>query len=446
MRILDLNTSDDLAEALRKEEHVDYVYSYPPRQAYRPFTDDPLPAIRESLATQLPLNLYFHVPFCRQICYYCNLYAVSGSSESRTAYVDALVAELRIRALTAGHRTVDTLYIGGGTPSLLPPQQLGRLIDEASKLFSTSSDRIGEVALEVAPETFDEDYARRIRDFGILRINLGIQALNDAQIRAIGRRHETAVQHNALGVAMEAGFRNVCVDLIYGLPAQDEVSWERGLRDILEYRPQTICCYPLTLRPATGYSARGLTEVQSSYLYRCYDIAVEILSAAGYVQETHVRWVEPGIGGYVQKQNHWNGDDVLGVGAGARSYLRLLDARNGYSVRHRRQPLDDYMDKVRGGQPTWTDGFVMTDDERSRKAAILRLGNLERGIFETQFGADIVEKFPIQIEALQEHGLLSVSADRVSLTDRGQRHRDVAVQMFFSGLVRDLVLSHSYDE
>jgi oxygen-independent coproporphyrinogen-3 oxidase len=281
---------------------------------------------------------------------------------------------------------------------------------------------------------------------GINRVNLGVQSWDDAELTSIGRRHGVSVPRRAIELALDAGFGNVCVDLIYGLQGQTDASWEVSLRSVSAYRPPTICCYALTLRPRTGFASRGFFEVESRQQYRRYDMAVEILRETGYMQETHVRWILPGQGGYRQKANHWAGQDVLGFGAGARSYLYHCDVRNGYSVKDRGHALKAYLQRQEAGDFARTDGVLLDEDERRRKRVILGLGHLNREEFRAAHSFDVMDVFPAELRALESTGLITVTHEYVSLTSLGQRYRDVVVQLFFSEHVKDLVSSHSYEE
>jgi len=180
--------------------------------------------------------------------------------------------------------------------------------------------------------------------------------------------------------------------------------------------------------------------------YRKYDFAQAFLHTAGYEQQTHVRWALPGRGGYLQKEYHWAGEPVLGFGAGARSYLWNIDVRNGYSLRRRRTALEDYIARVEAERTVYTDGFVMDDDERKRKAVILGLNHLDRLHFRATFGMDPVEEFSDEFAVLSELNLVEESDRWLSLTDIGIRHRDVVVQSFVSKRVRRLVQEFDYAE
>lgn len=442
----DLGTLDT---AITAGEYPDYVYMYPPRQAYRRLGDLSRASsmARSSLHERPDVNLYIHIPFCAQICRFCNLYATSVRDASiHKQYADRVGAEARAYAgsglLPAAVRW-RTLYFGGGTPSALPIELLGDLLSDVRG--SLAIDDVEELAIEVSPETVTPQYLRGLREIGFDRISMGFQTASPAEMRAIGRSYPMAKQRDIAGLTMDLGFRNLCLDLIFGLPGQDKQSWAESLQAVIAMRPHTICCYQWTSRPNTGFGRMGLHAPSGPEMRQLYYLACSELKEAGYEQETHVRWVSDG-GGYLQKKYHWGLQNLLGLGAGARSYLWDIDLRNGYSLKNRKTALESYMETSGIGWHAPLEGYEMSDDERRRKAAVLGLHALDRGWFARTFGTDITAAFPGEIEGLRRRGLIQVSDDRISLSEKGMAHRDLAVQLFFSGTVRDLARKWDYDE
>lgn len=447
VRILYASEKDDLARLLDTNARADYVYMYPPRQAYRPLPQSELDRlVTDSLNRAGPVNLYFHYPFCRQICSFCNLFSTAGgSAESHVAYTDALLVELDAYAPLLAGRAVDTVYLGGGTPSMVHPREFRRLFDRLAELGLCEIADVAEVALEVAPDTASSDAMRGYHEVGVNRVNLGLQTADQNELRLVGRRDTVDEHLRGLENAQAAGFANVCVDLIYGLDGQTDGSWERSLDVIVARRPETVCCYPLSVRPGTGLAVRRYAPVDDETLYRRYDMAHEKLTTAGYMQQTHVRWVLP-AGGYRQKANHWACQDIVGVGAGARGYLRDGDYRNGYSVARRTNALRAWEHRVATVGHGRDSGFILDRDERRRRAVILGLGHLDRIAYKADHREDPLDSFPEEFGALADLGAIEITAEAITLTSRGHRHRDVVVQPFFSDRVRGLVNEFDYNE
>jgi oxygen-independent coproporphyrinogen III oxidase len=439
----------DLAQLIKDQIQGDYIYMYPPRQAYQLMEPADLAGpIQASLSgtSGQPLNLYLHFPFCRQICRFCNLYSVATDpGQDYSVYVGLLAREMAQWApLTAG-RKVDTIYLGGGTPSVLPVKQLDRCLGSLEDAFGVTRASVPEIAIEVAPDTVDEVKLRELRGIGVTRVNLGLQTTSDEGLHQIGRRHGFSLARKRIEDALSCGFDNVCVDLIYGLPGQDLAAWEATVREVLTFEAPTVCAYPLTLRPNTGFSRLNL-ELVGAEQYRRYEMARDLLGQAGYAQETHVRYIMPGVGGYRQKANHWAGQDILGMGAGGRGYLHHCDYRNGYSIKRRRSALEAYAVRMSQGGSPYNAGFVLSTDERMRRQVILGLLDLDRARFHDEFGIEVADRFARELAELDGLGLVQISDDRVQLTESGRRYRDLIAQMFFSRDVWNRVREFDYLE
>lgn len=439
----------NLERLIDDEVQGDYIYMYPPRQAYQTMDKERLTGLihaSTSDARNQPVNLYFHFPFCRQICGFCNLYSVTaGPEEAYSDYISLLMLEMHHWAPLIAGRTIDTIYLGGGTPSILPLAQLDRCLANIELAFGTTRVSVPEIAIEVAPDTVDEVKLRGLREIGISRVNLGLQTTSDEGLHQIGRRHGFSLARKRIEDALGCGFDNVCVDLIYGLPQQTPEAWQATVRDVLAFGAPTVCAYPLTLRPNTGFARKHLTLVGAEQ-YRKYEMARQMFIDAEYTQQTHVRYVVPGVGGYRQKTNHWAGQDIIGIGAGARGYLRSCDYRNGYSIQRRRSALESYQENISRGDISFNAGFELNTDERMRRQAILGLIDLDRTQFRDEFGIDVADYFADQFTELSRLNLADITSERVQLTERGRKFRDLIVQMFFSNDVWRRIREFDYAE
>jgi oxygen-independent coproporphyrinogen III oxidase len=440
--------ADHISGLIRRDVHADYVYMYPPRQSYRGFRAGGSraveAAIQRSLAASDDLNLYVHVPFCRQICAFCNLYTTNDLRRDTERYIDAVLREATWYEGICGSKHLKTLYLGGGTPSILLPAQIERLLKGLVRTFSPASAGMPlETALEVDPATVDAAKLHDLCAAGINRINLGYQSLVAGEVALIGRKRNSGLR--LLEDALLAGFDNVCVDLIYGLRQQTDQSWAESVSQVAAIRPPTVCAYSLTLRPFTGYHRHGYRSVDGATLYRRYETANDLLLSAGYRRETHVRWVRPN-GGYQQKVNHWNLENILGLGAGARGYLWEIDLRNGYSIRSRTAALDGYMERIRSNLMAATEGFLMSEDERMRKAAALNVGELDRGWFSNIFGTDPASVFQKEYEVMEKLGACDITSGSIRLAEPFYKYRDLFSQLFFSSDVAGRIRAFDYRE
>ncbi len=439
-------SKEALARAIADEPPADYIYMYPPRQCYYPLAGPShTDLIADSLIRDETVNLYFHFPFCRQICSFCNLFAIAMQSTDATdAYVDALALEVDHYSRYLVGKKVDTLYLGGGTPSLMSPSLFKRLFRHLHHRIGCDIHTIPEVALEVAPDTVEQCTFEDFRNIGVNRVNLGVQSMSSAELGGIGRRHGRERPIQAIETLKKIGFSNICVDLIYGLQGQTTEAWTSSVQTVAQFQPDTICCYPLTLRPKTGYAVRGYQNLSGPRQYEKYQVARDTLIARGYRAETHVRYVLNEHGGYRQKANHWSLQNLVGFGAGARSYLWHADHRNGYSAQHRRAVFKEYLANIAARGHGLIDGFVMDEDERRRKAVILGLISLDRRWFRGVFGKDACFFFPTEMQILVDLGLLQVTQESYALTETGLRYRDLVVQLFFSDRVRRRLSQFEY--
>jgi oxygen-independent coproporphyrinogen-3 oxidase len=281
---------------------------------------------------------------------------------------------------------------------------------------------------------------------GINRINLGVQATVTNELRTIGRRYNSSTPLQTLEIAKKVGFKNICVDLIYGLEGQTLETWKTSVNTIVAQEPETICAYPLTLRPATGFHHRGYQTLSGKTQFEKYDYFKDKLLEFGYQQETHIRFIKNKQGGYRQKVNHWALENIIGFGAGARSYLWYCDYRNGYSGKNRNRAFYEYLNNIEEMGHGRVDGILIDDNERQRKAIILGLFSLDRAWFRYLFAKEPTEIFPVEFETLLKLGLIVEEDNFIKLTSHGIRHRDLIVKMFFSSRIRQLLDRFNYDD
>lgn len=451
MKILYNNKKDKikrLQEYIITNEVGDYIYDYPPRQAYRSLKNVPWELIEQSLNESDEINLYFHFPFCRQICSFCNLFTISDISLARFAeYFTVLEKEFDYYSNLIKGKKVNTIYLGGGTPSWIPASYFESFFQHIEKSLEIKISDIEEVSIELSPDTASFQHLIEYKNIGINRVNIGVQAFDNEELSCIGRQYDVRYLRNQIKDIMRIGFKNVCVDLIYGLETQTMDTWRTSLKMAIEYHPQTICPYPLTLRPKTGFEKHGYTQIDGQEQYKKYLYAHDFLCDNGYEQETHVRYkMNNSTGGYIQKENHWKQQNILGFGAGARSYLKYINYRNGYSVINRKKAYQDYICRIGSNSMSIVDGFVMNADEIIRKEIILGINGLNRQVFSSRYHLSPEDVFPVEFDFLFKEGYIENKSSCIYLTNKGMMYRDLIVQIFFSDNVNHLVNSHSYKE
>ena len=281
-----------------------------------------------------PLGLYIHIPFCKQKCAYCDFYSLAGNESRMDEYAAALCADLTEQSQYVGSYRVDTVYFGGGTPSYLGEKRLVRILKTILKKYTVAKD--AEITLEANPDSATDWKAlRALRRAGFNRISLGMQSACDEELRDIGRIHTAAQTRQAVENCRKAGFENLSLDLIYGLPRQTMERWQENLAAAVALQPQHLSCYGLKVEEGTPLFARKDSaclpddEAQADfYLY-----TVEYLRAAGYVQYEISNFARPGKESR-HNLKYWQLGEYMGFGPGAHSdlggvryaYDRSLDA------------------------------------------------------------------------------------------------------------------------
>lgn len=290
-------------------------------------------------------GVYVHIPFCASRCSYCDFFSTLRLDEVGHDYVEALIAEARLRKAELNGKPVKTLYMGGGTPSQLPLPLLARLIDGLKATLDLNA--VQEFTLEANPDDVTPEWCAAVRALGVNRVSMGVQSFQDAVLRLVGRRHTARQAIDAVASLRHAGIDNISIDLIYGLPGQTLETWAESVRQAVDLRPQHISAYGLTYEPGTRlWQQRECGEVveasEDQYL-DMYRILVGMLQVAGY---EHYEISNFALPGYRSRHNssYWNETPYLGLGAAAHSY-------DGTMRRSNPADLCGYIKRITSGQP-----------------------------------------------------------------------------------------------
>jgi oxygen-independent coproporphyrinogen-3 oxidase len=387
-----------------------------------------------------PLALYVHIPFCETKCPYCDFNTYAGIENMMTSYVDALVNEITQWGTMLEQPQVPTVFFGGGTPSYLPTTDLARLMATINASFNVSQG--AEVTLEANPGDLTAEHLSGMREAGFNRLSIGVQSLDDGLLQILGRRHNAAQAKAAAVAARQAGFTNLSLDLMFGLPNQPVDVWRRTLEETLALEPDHLSVYGLTLEQGTPLEADvrlGRTpEPDVDVAADMYEMAVEMLPRAGYAQYEVSNWAKAG---YRSRHNltYWLSQPYLGVGPGAHSYLwgQAALGMDGHGMRLANVASPRaYMQRVRGWQVDTGDnagdiafaGAVETADEINaatamREAMMMGL-RLNDGVpdaeFSARFGRSIADAFPEALPECLEWGLITWESGSLRLTDSGR--------------------------
>ena len=370
-----------------------------------------------------PHHLYVHVPFCRLLCAYCDFVTVGGRGAEIPRYVDALLRELAVRPAQGELRTI---YFGGGTPSLLTGEQVGRVIGAARDRWERMA--IEEVTVEANPSERERPDWDGLRAAGVTRVSLGAQSLRDQDLAALARGHTAREARGAFAAARAAGFDNVSIDLIYGIPGQSFAGWREGMRMALELELDHVSCYALQLalapdewaaplRPgALRWRNRVAQHQDDGLASEQYRLAEEMLAAAGYRHYELSSWARPDCESR-HNSAYWARRAYTGIGAGAHSYDGV--AERSWNVRD----LDRYVAAAEVGERPLADREVLDAGTRAFEAIALGLRRVEgigRRAFAEEFGRDPLEGFADQIAGSEARTLLEWDVDRLRLTPRGR--------------------------
>jgi oxygen-independent coproporphyrinogen-3 oxidase len=355
-----------------------------------------------------------HVPFCRRKCSYCSFVSYAGREADIPLYLNALKKELKQRA--SGEH-VRSIYFGGGTPSLLPAGDAGDLLGLINTLFSV--DKAAEITIEANPGTVDEAYLLAVRKAGVNRLSLGIQSLNDRELALLGRIHTAAEARDAVRFARGAGFDNLSVDLIYGLPGQTAIDWRHSLDDAMALEPEHLSLYALTLEEDTPMLAAlkegSLPEIDPDISADQYELAEDMLAAHGYNHYEISNWSLPGRE-CRHNITYWRNLPYLGIGVAAHSCIDGHRLANTGS-------LDKYVTGFSGITPPPEMDEEINPGLELAETVILGL-RLCEGIsadyLQRRFGIDIRAHYRRQVEEMAGAGLLAQADGHISLTRRGR--------------------------
>lgn len=370
------------------------------------------------LPADAPLGIYIHIPFCTRICPYCDFNTYARQEHLIPAYVEALIGEMDLTQAAIGPRPAATIFFGGGTPSLLPPESVARLITAVRERFPLPDD--AEVSLEANPETLDERTLTGFLEAGVNRISLGVQTQQRHGLKVLGRAHKPEVPERALRAAESVGVDNMSVDFIFGWPGQTLDDWEHDLETMLGWRVQHLSLYSLIIEPGTPYERavqRGILRPADEDLAAdMYERAIERLAAAGWLHYEVSNWArDPG---YASRHNliYWRNGHYLGFGAGAHAHVgntrssnMLLPAKYIQAVREGRLPVEssETLDEATAMGETMMLGLRLLDEGVAADA------------FEARHGRRLEEVYGREIDDLARLGLIVWDGERVRLTHRG---------------------------
>jgi oxygen-independent coproporphyrinogen-3 oxidase len=373
-----------------------------------------------------PLSLYVHLPWCERKCPYCDFNSHERREIPERRYIEALLADLRVDLPLVQGRNIETIFIGGGTPSLFSVAGISALLTGIAGELAVSDG--AEITLEANPGSAEAEKFRGLREAGVNRLSLGIQSFDDACLRALGRIHDSGQACAAIDHAIAAGFDNFNIDLMHGLPGQDVERAAADLRQAMLYHPSHLSWYQLTIEPNTAFHKRPPPLPGEGCLADIQEVGESLLQATGFRQYEVSAYSLP------QRQcrhnlNYWNFGDYLGIGAGAHGKVTL----EGGGIRRlakRRQP-EHYLGASGAGFTAATRLLAPADIAGEFMLNALRLNQgFSLAQFTARTGLSLDTIMPA-LERLCSSGLLALDGGQVATTAQGRRFLDDVVATFF---------------
>ena len=380
-----------------------------------------------------PFSLYIHIPYCDSKCPYCDFNSYAVKQWPERDYCRALSAEMTAAAAQPAWRdgAVQSIFFGGGTPSLFAPASIAALLDAAGALWPRSAPQI-EITLEANPGTVDAAALRGFAAAGVNRVSFGVQSFQPRHLAQLGRIHSAAQAVDALTAAHQAGFDDVNLDLMFAIPGQTLAEWEADLATAVDLRPTHISAYNLTYEEGTPFGAwrRGgrLVPVPEEAEVAMFTRARTLLGARGYARYEISNYALPGRE-CAHNLNYWRAGAYLGLGAGAHSFAPA--ATGGRRWSNQRNPAL-YIERVSGVGQARVSEETLSPEQARGEVAFLGLrcrDGFEANSFARRFGIDVWTAFP-HLEGLRRDGLIECVDGWWRLTDRGVLFGDTIFATF----------------
>ena len=393
------------------------------------------------IAAQERLGLYIHIPFCAQKCPYCDFNTYAGMENHINTTVDALCQEMARWQATLGERTIDTLFLGGGTPTLLQREQLAQLFAAIHTHFTLSPNC--EITSEANPGTVDRAKFEVLQSLGVNRLSIGVQSFQPDELAFLGRIHDVEDVIKAFWAARDAGFTNINLDFIFGLPGQSLANWRKTLEEAIALGPEHLSLYSLIVEPntplqhwvATGKVAAPDEDEAAAH----YEYAMQRLADAGYLQYEISNWAKATAADqsileaaqqtpiYACQHNliYWRNQEYLGIGPGAHSHL-WFRTEEGKAINRRwgnRKPVPGYVKRIQQGASV--EEFSEEVEARSAMGETMMLGLrlLREGVplqrFQALHQAELQAIFAKELPQLLDWGLIELDPVRIRLSPRG---------------------------
>lgn len=379
-------------------------------------------------------GLYLHIPYCKQACHYCNFH-FSTTLHNREGMIDAIVQEMRLRRAELPNVPLGSVYLGGGTPSLLTPEELDRIFTTIYELFSISDK--AEITLEANPDDLNQEAIRQLSRTPINRLSIGIQSFSEQDLRFMNRAHNAIEARTSIEYAQDAGFENLTIDLIYGTPTTSDEQWARNLEIALEYDIPHISCYALTVEPRTAlahFVKKGTVPTpDEDQAVRQFEQLMATMEVEGFEHYEISNFARPGWRAR-HNSSYWRGKPYLGIGPAAHSFdgdrTRSWNVPNNARYMSGISLWTEHPSEI---PPDLIEQEVLTDDQRYNEYVMTALRTIWGLDLEQlqQMGRRYVNHFTARVDVFLDSGHISHENDRYKLTNAGKLLADrIAVDLF----------------
>ena len=374
-----------------------------------------MPNDHEPITNELTLaSLYLHIPFCEHKCIYCDFYSIE-SLDSMERFLAALKQEILMYTEVGEREKFETIFFGGGTPSLLEPPVLESILSLLRRTFNVHSD--AEVTLEANPGTVEMQKLGRYREIGINRLSFGVQSFFDDDLRFLTRIHSSQEAKKAVRLAREAGFDNINIDLIFALPNQSMLRWEQNLHQAVELETQHISAYSLIVEKNTPLyrmvAANQVTPLPIHQEAELYQYTMEFLQEAGYVHYEVSNYAKPGFQSR-HNSSYWNHSNYLSFGPSAHSFW---SNKRWWNIAN----LSTYCEKIFSGELPINGKEELTREQLFDEAVMLglRYQGIDIDLLKVSYGVDLAASHKSIIDALLQENLAMLDDGKLRLTNQG---------------------------
>jgi oxygen-independent coproporphyrinogen III oxidase len=370
-------------------------------------------------------GIYIHIPFCKKLCFYCDFYHVASGNDNQL-FIDALQKEASIRKEYLANETISTIYLGGGTPSVLSIRELETILDHLYKEFNVAGDC--EITIELNPDDVNAGYLEGLKKSRINRISLGIQSWRDTDLKMLNRRHDAAQAVMALTEALKAGFENVTIDLIYGIPGMSLKEWESNLDFSFSFGIKHLSAYHLTFEQGTVFGKMlekgAISEIDENDSALQFNMLIDKAEAAGFIHYEISNFGKPGYFS-IHNSNYWKQVNYLGLGPSAHSF-------NGYSRQWNLRDLRGYIKSVNTGKPVYESEEL---DTRTRfneyiMTSLRTMWGIDLEYVERMFEKEGYDYVVNLSGKFRNYGLMNQEKNSLVLTNQGKLISDNIISEF----------------